>query len=213
MKELNKSDENIRNYDFSSVVIMSEKEHRELNNVSWAKTSVFWLAILIVSCVLTVVHQVSDELEIRTFLPFVAWILLLYIITFFITRKKIKNAYKRLTFSQGSDSITYKTYFGEKITVETDKHAPVEYDYNMITSIKETNRFYLLGFKYNLYLIVWKDIKSETVSADFLEYIFGKCPNIKKKKVQKVMNKERNSVVLLCCFAALFLLNLIMFFI
>ena len=213
MEELNKNDENIKNYDFSSVVVMAEKEHRELNNVSWAKSSVFLLVLLIVFFADTVILQFFPPHHPKLWLYLFAWCLFLETFLFFITNKKIKSAYKRLTFSQGSDSITYKTYFGEKITVETDKHAPVEYDYNAITSVKETNRFYLLGLKYNLYFIVWKDIKSETVSADFLKYIFSKCPNIKKKKVQKVMNKERNSIIFLCCFAALFLLNLIMFFI
>lgn len=215
MEELNKNDETVKKYDFSSVLIMGEKEHRELNSVSWAKISVFLLVFLIVFLAYTVILQFFPPYSPKPWLYLYAfaWTMFLETFLFFMTKIQIKRAYKRLSFSQGSNSTVYKTYFGEKITVETDKHAPVEYDYDTITAVNETNNFYLLKLKYNLYLIIQKDIKSDTENVGFTKYIFGKCHNIKKRKVINVMNKEKISAVYLCLFAALFLFNLVMFFI
>ncbi|MBQ9846208.1 MAG: hypothetical protein IJO58_00130, partial [Clostridia bacterium] len=146
-------------------------------------------------------------------LGYSAWMLFLLGYLFFLTQKRVKDAYKRIVVSQGKETVTYKIQFGEKIVAETDQHAPVEYDFSAVTSIKETNQFYLLGLKYNLYLILQKDIKSNLENVNFIEYVFNKCPNIKNKKVQKIMYKKKESIIYLCTFGILFLFNLICFFI
>ncbi|MBQ8295763.1 MAG: YcxB family protein [Clostridia bacterium] len=118
-----------------------------------------------------------------------------------------------MVISQGKDTIAFKIKFGEKIIGATDDNAPVEYDYSAVTSIKETNRYYLLGLKYNLYLVVQKDVKGKTENVDFVQYILEKNPKLKKKKVENVMNKKKSNIICLCLFALLFVFHLIMYFV
>lgn len=212
MEELNVNNETIKQeYDFTSTVVMGEKEHEDFHNIAYSRVSTFTLVFLIFS--ILVIPQQFLIPENSMLLLYSAWMLVLMGYLFFITQIRIKKAYKRMVVSQGKETITYKVYFGEKIVAETDQHLPVEYDYNAVTSIKETRQFYLLGLKYNLYLILQKDIKSNVENVDFIEYVFNKCPNIKKKKVKRIMNKKRESIIYLIGFVILFLFTLICFFI
>lgn len=214
MEELNINNETIKEeYDFCSTVVMGENEHKDFSNVTYSRTSAISRVFLILSVIITIPQQILFPQNKNTVLSYSAWMLFLMVYLFFSAQKRIKNAYNRIVVSQGKETITYKTHFGEKIVAETDQHAPVEYDFSAVTSIKETNQFYLLGLKYNLYLILQKDIKSNLENVNFIEYVFNKCPNIKNKKVQKIMYKKMESVIYLCTFGILFLFNLICFFI
>ena len=185
MEALNINNETIKEeYDFSSTVVMSEKEHNDFSNVNYSRTSTFSFIFLIISAIFTIPQQFLSPESKGTLLGYSACMLFIIGYLFFLTQKRVKDAYKRIVVSQGQETITYKIQFGEKIVAETDQHAPVKYDYSAITSIKETNQFYLLGLKYNLYLILQKDMKSNHGNVDFIEYVFCKCPNIKNKKVK-----------------------------
>ena len=214
MEELNINNETIKEeYDFSSTVVMGENEHKDFSNVTYSRTSTAFLIFLIFSVIITIPQQFLFPENKGMLLGYSAWMLFLLGYLFFLTQKRVKDAYKRIVVSQGKETVTYKIQFGEKIVAETDQHAPVEYDFSAVTSIKETNQFYLLGLKYNLYLILQKDIKSNLENVNFIEYVFNKCPNIKNKKVQKIMYKKKESIIYLCTFGILFLFNLICFFI
>ena len=207
------NENNNKQYDFSSTVSMGENEHKDFSNVTYSRTATCLLVFLIISAIFTIPQQFFMQETKGTLLGFSAWMLFLTGYMFFITQKRVKDGYKRIVVSQGKDVVSYKIHFGEKIVTETDQHAAVEYDYAAIVSLKETNLFYLLGLKYNLYLILQKDIKSNLENIDFTEYIFNKCPNIKKKKVRKVVNKKKTCIIYVCAFFVLFLFNLICFFI
>lgn len=214
MEKFNISDETIKQeYDFSSTVVMGENEHKDFNNVTYSRTSTFSFIFLIISIVFTIPQQFLFPENKGTLLGYSACMLFLIGYLFFLTQKRVNDAYKRIVVSQGQETITYNIHFGEKIVAETDQHAPVEYDFSAITSVKETSQFYLLGLKYNLYLILQKDIKSNLENVDFIEYVFNKCPNIKNKKVKRITHKKKESIIYLCAFVVLFLFNLICFFI
>lgn len=213
MEELNTNNEFIEKYDFSSTVVMGENEHKDFNNITYSRISTASLIFLIFSVVAIIPQQFLFPENKGMLLGYSAWTLFLIGYIFFLTQKRVKDAYKRIVVSQGKETITYKIHFGEKIVAETDQHSPVEYDFSAVTSVKETSQFYLLGLKYNLYLIIQKDIKSNLENVDFVEYVFNKCPNIKKKKVKRIMNKKKSSIIYLCAFVVLFLFNLICFFI
>lgn len=202
-----------KEYDFLSTAVEGEKEYLDFQSVSYARVSTFLLICLISFVVCSVPQQFLLPQNAKTMLGAAAWILFVVAFLFFGTQKKIKDDYKRIVLGEGKESIIFTTYFGEKLFAETDQHAPVEFDYSAIISIKETNYFYLLGFKYRSYLIISKDVKSNHGNVDFVEYIFNKCPNIKKKKIKKVMNKKRECIIYLCLFVLLFLFHLIMFLI
>lgn len=213
MEELNINNETKKEeYDFYSTVVMGEKEHIDFNNVTYSRIAIFILVFLIFSIISTV-QQLLVCQNTSVSLIYTSWMMFLMGFLFFFTQKRIKDTYKRILFSKGENCIIYKVCFGEKIVAETNQHAPVEYDYSVITSVKETSQFYLLKMKYNLYCILQKDIKGNLENVDFIEYIFKKCPNIKNKKIKKMMNKKKECIIYLCAFAVLFLFNLICFFI
>lgn len=209
MENKNTNNETNVKYDFSSTVVMGENEFMDFNNATFTRTSTYSLIFLILSVIFSISVLILSPKDNDILYLYSLFMLVLMSCVFLITQKKVKDSYKKIVVSQGTDTITYKVYFGEKITAETDQHNPVEYDFSSITSVKETNLFYLLGLKYNIYIILQKDIKGDLGNVDFIEYIFNKCTNIKKKKVQKVMNAKKTNIIYLCCFTALFLFNLI----
>lgn len=212
MEEINKRNEKAdEGNDFSSIVVMGKDEYNEFNNVICSRISKIMLFLLGFYSVITIMFRNNEEKGTLLWYSVLVLVLMVYVIL--ITQKRVKDGYKRIVISQGKETITYIINFGEKIVAETDMHAPVEYDYTSVISLKETRKFYLLGMKYNLYFILQKDIKGNFENADFVEYIFNKCSKLKKKKVEKVANKKKICIIYLCLFAVLLIYNVINCFI
>lgn len=139
----------------------------------------------------------------------IAFYFMIMVVLLLFTKYRIYKSNKVRVASIGKENSNIQAYFSDKIIIESDVNKPREYDYNDIIAIKETNLFYLLGLKCNLYLIISKNIKSNHQNTDFINYIFNKCPNIKSKKINNTRNKKKLCVIYMCSTALLLLISLI----
>lgn len=209
MEELKVNSINEEDYAFCSTIEMGKKEHKEFNVVSYSHLSTTCLASVIILILASAEERILLEGEATISLLGSIAILFIATLMLILTHISINTAYKRLVLAQGKESTVHKTYFGNKIVTGSDDGPAVEYDYSAITSIKETNRFYLLTLKYDLYILVNKNIKSNLPNVSFEQYILSKCTGLKRKKIQNVINKKKTCIIYLCLMALVTLFNLI----
>ncbi|MBR4082358.1 MAG: hypothetical protein IKK21_11290 [Clostridia bacterium] len=191
-----------RTASFTSTVVMGKAEHAEFSSVSYQKIQRLLMVYAILSALFTVFFDQPTAYPLKISGCLFALSLLVYLVYAMQGRQR----WKQRAVSEGKDSTTFTVHFGEKITVETDQHAPVDFDYAAITSLKETEHYYLLGMKPRLYIVV---DKTAAGSTDFLSYLLEKCPNMKGRKPQRIINVQRTCLICLSLHGALVLFNLI----
>ena len=191
-----------RTPDFTSTVVMGREEHAEFSSVSYLRTREVMIVYVILAALYTVFFSQPTEapLKISAFLLFLS--LLIYI----LGAINIRQRWKQRVAAEGKDSTTFTVSFGEKISVGTDQHEPVDFDYAAITSLKETEHYYLLGMKPRLYIII---DKAAAESAGFLPVLLDRCPNIKGRKPQCITGARRTCLIWLSLHGALVLFTLI----
>lgn len=202
-------------YDFESNLVMTEKDYMEFGKVNYSKISVVFIIEFAVMALFSiqfgVIHFLFNSNE-QYLLLLNVIILFFMIFILYKHHSALQKGYKRIIFSQGEQNFSQSINFGEKIVTQSKLSVPKEYDYSVITAIKETENFYLLQLQYNLYLIVEKNIKSNLNNVDFISYILSKSQNIKNKTVQNVKNKKLISFIFMCLTAVLLICNIIISF-
>lgn len=194
-----------RTPDFTSTIVMGKEEHAEFSSVSYQKIR----GLLIVYAILSALFTVFFARPAAYSLKISGCLFALSVLVYIVYTMQIHQKWKQRAVAEGRDSTAFTVHFGDKITVETDQHAPVTFDYAAITSLKETERYYLLGMKPRLYIIVSKTPASAAANVDFLSYLLDKCPNVKGRKPQCIIGIRRTCLVWLALHGAFVLFNLI----
>ena len=199
-------------YDFCLSTVMDEKNHKEFNSLLYRQRGPLWCAFVILSAVNTVLFGFVFPLDFYNLI--LSLFIFLFMLTMYIYLEYcIKTNYKRMLFTSGKTVPVHTHKFGEKIfSFSNGTSSSQEFDYEDIVSLKETKNLYLIGLKHNLYLLLQKSTMSDTESTDFIQYIFDKCKNIKKKRVKKLNNKKPLCFVCMCLSGVLFLISLAVYF-
>lgn len=115
-----------------------------------------------------------------------------------------KIQYKRL-LENNNGNPPYNTIIidNEGISGYNEKGNKSNYTFNQIIGINETKNLIILKLKYGLGIILDKNTLDND-KLDLYNFLFDKCPNIKRKKVYK---KNKISIIYLIIFILLFLLS------
>lgn len=193
---------NVSNYDYTAQFTIGEKEDLELSLAAYEPIAKGMIIIVSLYSIITVFNFITsdfqDTLSILTSIMFISTV-----VFFTVKVRAIKN-YNRTCFISGKSEIVHNVSFSEHITVSTDLHTPINYNYNMVRDIKETNSFYLLSLPHDIHVVVSKQAICNYTDTDFTNYLFSKCTNIKKKKIANLSKFKPMCQICLIIFAVLF---------
>lgn len=191
--------------DFSSEFEYGEKEFYEVNSSVYINLSKLFIILFIPFAMFTISQIFRPQsFALDIIIPtIIAGILIgIYIYINFV----INKSYKRTMFLQGKSAVMQQTVFSDRIIVLSEQRMPDEYEYAAVISVVESNLFYMLFVQQNLCVLVAKNSLCGGTKEEFLKYIFAKCHNIKKKKINKTKSKKA------ICFTIV-LLTLVMYII
>lgn len=175
-----------RKLDFSSEFKLGEKEYQEINSISYINVLKVYLVVFIIGLAVIACQLFCRSDYITTLVTLM--IMIVAFVSIYINEpKSIKKRSKIAYSAQGSSDISNNVYFCDKIIVSSELIVPKEYKYEDVISLIETNLLYILRMPYNTCTIVDKISLSGGTQEEFVEYIFSKCINIKKKKVKKIV--------------------------
>ena len=121
--------------------------------------------------------------------PFYRWlipVLLLVFVVVFLINILGKQNYKRMLVQHGGQEPHYLQTFGEDgITfLNMTRDSKQTYGYYMIRKIAETKNLFVLIMEQELLLVVDKRTLEGGTREQLLDYLYSKCGNLKKKKLQ-----------------------------
>lgn len=126
---------------------------------------------------------------------------------YFITERNNRLSYRRRTISEGKPVTTCFLNFCEYIVFATDTHVPTAYEYKSIVSVAESENYFLLFMRYQMYLLVDKSALCGGTREEFLNFIFSKCPFC-KRRVQKIKYKKQICLAMTIILFSVFVLAL-----
>lgn len=118
--------------------------------------------------------------------------------------------YKRSLMLNGGKPTNDSVYFCDDaiytLELETENKAILQYD--TIHIVYESENLYLLGLKYNMFLMVHKKGLTGT-REEFGQFLYEKCPKLRRKKVRKcrtgrIINYAKWAAILLSLIVCLF---------
>lgn len=196
------------NIDYSAEFVVGQKENYEVSQVAYKPIAKHMMIMLILFGAAGILHLITNDFQTPAY--GFASIMIILAVSYFSTGYKIALSYEKSSFACGKSEIKYTIQFSDCITVSTDVHAPVNYDYNMIESINETNSFYILTLPYDLFVIADKNSIINYTDTDFISYLLAKCTNIKKKRVINVNKAKLLCKIYLIIFAVVFVMLLLL---
>ena len=118
--------------------------------------------------------------------------------------------YKRSLMLNGGNPTNDSVFFCDDAiyTLEQETGNKATLGYDAVRIVYESDNLYLLGIKYNMFLLVHKD--SLTCSREeFGQFLYEKCPKLRRKKVRKnrtgrIINRIKWTAILLSLMVCLF---------
>ncbi len=197
-----------RHYDFCDAGVIDKKEYKEMNDVCIdSNLQRFLLVICFLALLCLPVKGVTMQDSGLLGLSGLLWVESCLMLIFSRRRKKLEEQ----RFCMVGEEISYNVSFGEKILLKGKDNNSKEIGYDLVRSIRETAKYYILILDAKLSITVSKDIKGADESAEFIPYLIQKCPNLKKKKVAKMMPKKKLILLFFSIITMVFLLNLLFF--
>lgn len=184
---------------------IGEQEHKDYSLVAYLRLFKFYLLVFIVVLLSSFLRAMEKDYLGAVSLTGIA---ALYLgLFYFITERNNRLAYRRRTVSEGKPVTTCFVNFCEYIVFATDTHIPTAYEYKSIVSIAESENYFLLFMRYQIYILVEKSALCGGSREDFLNFIFSKCPFC-KRRVQKIKYKQQICLAMTIILFAVFVLAL-----
>lgn len=179
------------NYRFRSDFYHDKKLHKEFHQATLECSALFRILQLVYIGELVwffwqMVIKLQKPAEYAKYVPGLVAIWLLVELFRLLATKGGGLQYKRSLMLNGGKPTNDSVYFCDDaiytLEQETGNKAILQYD--TVRIVYESENLYLLGLKYNLFLMVHK--KGLTASREeFGQFLYEKCPKLRRKKVRK----------------------------
>ena len=186
---------------------MGINEFFDFLSVSYTRISVFYILFFVLS-ILCYVSQILEG-SYSAVVMYSGLVLFVFIMRYVFSGFSIRAKYQQSVSMTDIYLPIMRTYFSSVITVFDAGSSGKEYGYEDINAIYETKKFFLLGLKKNLFIIVNKGSIPQDEKDKFIKFIFSKCVKLKKKHIINITDKKKLCLTLTIITAAIFAMSII----
>lgn len=203
------------NYRFRSDFYHDLKLHKEFNRTTLECSALFQILHLVYIGELVwffwkMVIVLQQPVEYAKHVPGLVALWLLVEVFRLLATRGGGIQYKRSLMLNGGNPTNDSVFFCDDAiyTLEQESGNKATLSYDTVRIVCESENLYLLGIKYNMFLMVHKDSLSCS-REEFGRFLYEKCPKLRRKKVRKnrtgrIINRIKWIAILLSLMVCLF---------